>query len=111
MIHKEIEKLCDELIKKPINDSAGTADFAVTYTLWNPVAEFVLTDTDCGRKSATAEVIIGVAVYDLSGSYRRLVQIVAAKLELVLAPVLNQGGGKLCCERILNGVSLRFEVN
>ena len=108
MSYEEVEKNCTELIKKMIDDTAGTKDFAVTYTVWYPISEFILSDTECGRKSAGVEVVIGTAVHEQYGSYRRMVLKVSEILEKVLAPVLGQGKGKLRCEGITNGVSIQF---
>ena len=93
-----------------IEESAGTKDFAVIYTVWNLISEFVITGTECGRKGAHAEVIIGTAVYELYGSYRRLALLVCEKLQQVFAPVLEEGDGTITCEKLSHGVSLRFEI-
>ena len=110
MAHEDVEKNCDALIKKMINDTAGTRDFAVTYTVWYPLSQFVLSDTGCGQKSARVHIAIGTAVYELYGSYRRLALKVAETLERVFAPFIESGKAGLSCERDGSGISVRFDV-
>ena len=110
MKYEEVEKNCREHIKKRIEESAGTKDFSVIYTVWNPLCEFVLEGSECGRRSSGAEVVVGTGVYSLYDSYRRLVVKVREVMETVYKPVLEQGNCVLRCEETGTGVLVHFEV-
>lgn len=112
MNHKEIEKRCDENINRMISESAGTKDFSVTYTVWNPIVDFVVNRSECGRRSASVDVEIGTAVYELYTSYRRLAIAVYEKLKNVFAPLLDgEIGAEIYCEKRSNGITVRLRVD